>query len=120
MSEPNPTLEEMIGELGAGIFTKKFTEAIKLAAIGTIQNHRKGSVVVTLEFNQIGESDSVTVKHTLKYCRPTKNGDQVERDITSTPMYVNREGYLTISPQLQEDLFKNDPSNSTVVTFKGK
>jgi hypothetical protein len=34
-------------------------------------------------------------------------------------MYVNRDGYLTISPQLQEDLFKNNQSDN-VVNLKGK
>lgn len=119
MNPENPNLAEMFGEFDAGIFTNKATEAIKLVTIGTVQHRKKGQIIIILDFDPIGESDSVKVKHTLKYNRPTKNGKQTEENATTTPMYVNREGYLTISPQLQEDLFKNNQSDN-VVNLKGK
>jgi hypothetical protein len=62
----DPTIDEMIGEFDAGIFTSKVT-ALKLVTIGTIENDKKGQVTIILDFEQIGDSSSVQVKHTLKY-----------------------------------------------------
>lgn len=101
----NPTLDETLQEFDAGIFVNKVTEALKMAALGTIQHHRKGTVTLVFDLEPIGDSSSVQVKHTLKYCKPTKNGKQSEENTTSTPMYVGKDGFLTISPELQDDLF---------------
>ena len=103
----SPTLDETLLELDAGLFVNKITEALKMAALGTIQNGKKGSVSIIIELEQLGDSDSVKVKHTLKYCKPTRNGKAVEENTTTTPMYVNKDGFLTISPELQTDLFKS-------------
>lgn len=113
----NPTLDETLQEFDAGIFVNKVTEAIKQAALGTVQHSKKGSVSLVFEFSQIGDSSSVQVKHTLKYVKPTKNGKVSEENATSTPLYVNKDGFLTISPELQADLFYADKNN--VTNFRG-
>lgn len=103
-----PTLDDTLGEFDAGIFVAKTTEALKMAALGTIQSGKKGSITIHLELDRIGDSSSVKVKHTLKYVKPTTNGKMAEENTTSTPMYVDNLGYLTISPQTQDDLFKTN------------
>lgn len=100
-----PTLDETIGEFDAGTFTIKATEALKMAALGVIQTGKKGGITIAIDMEQIGQSSSVQVKHTLKYTKPTTNGKATEENTTSTPMYVDNLGYLTISPQTQDDLF---------------
>ncbi len=107
-----PTLEETLGELDAGIFTAKVTSALKLVSLGVIENCKKGQVTIVLDLEQIGDSSSVQVKSTLKYNKPTKNGKATEENTTSTPMYVDGNGYLTISPQTQNDLFAADKNNN--------
>ena len=107
----NPTLEDALGEFYAGIFAKKVSEALKVACLGTIQTGKKGSLAIMLEFKQIGDSDSVKVKHTLKYLKPTKNGKVAEENTTTTAMYIDKDGYLSISPELQVDLLNADQSN---------
>ena len=114
----NPTLSETLQEFDAGLFANKVTEALKTAALGTIQHHRKGSVTIVIELEQIGDSDSVQVKHTLKYVKPTRNGKVSEENTTTTPFYVNKDGFLTISPELQEDLFNN--GSNIVTRIRGK
>jgi hypothetical protein len=110
----NPTLDETLQEFDAGIFVDKVTEALKQAALGTVQHGKKGSVSLVFELSQIGDSSSVQVKHTLKYVKPTKNGKVSEENATSTAMFVNKDGYLAISPELQTDLFFN--KNENIVT----
>ncbi len=108
----NPTLYDTLGELDAGIFTNKVTESLKKVALGVVNHGKKGSVSITLDLEQIGDSSSVQIKHTVKFVQPTKNGKASEENTTSTPMYVNNLGYLTVSPQTQDDLFAADKSNN--------
>lgn len=116
--ETQYTLDNMLQELDAGIFVNKVTEALKMAALGTIQNGKKGCVTLVFEFSQIGDGCSVQVNHKLKYIKPTKNGKMIEENATITPMYVNKDGYLTISPELQADLFADD--KNIVTSIRGQ
>jgi hypothetical protein len=103
----NPNITDTLGELDAGIFMQQLEAALKEVALGVIRcDKKKGSVTMVLELDRIGESDSVTVNHTLKFNKPTRRVKQTEEATTSTPMYVNNLGYLTISPQTQEDMFQ--------------
>jgi hypothetical protein len=113
----NQTLEEMLGELDAGLFVYKVTEALKMVALGTVQHSKQGQVSMIFDLKQIGDSSSVAVSHTLKYSKPTTNGKMSEENKTVTPMYVNRDGYLTISPELQADLFA--VGGNIVTSIKG-
>ena len=113
-----PTLPEIIGEFDAGIFEDKAIKSLKMAALGVIDTGKKGQVSIIIDLDLIGDSSSVQVKHTLKYTKPTKNGKSSEENTTTTPMYVDREGYLTISPETQEDLFKAEAKNN-ITKIKG-
>lgn len=117
---PQPNLDEILGELDAGIFVQKIEKALKEAALGTVNNGKKGSVTISLELEQIGSSSSVQIKHTLKYTKPTKNGKSMEENTTSTPMYVDNLGYLTINPQMQDDLFKATETSGNVTKIGSK
>jgi len=114
-----PTLNETLDEFDAGIFTAKATEALKQVAMGVVATGKKGQVIITLDLEQIGDSSSVQTKHTLKYGRPTKNGKITEENTTSTPMYVDNLGYMTISPQTQDDLFSVVGNKSAGVSKMG-
>jgi len=115
----NPTLNETLNELDAGIFMQQVESALKEVALGVIRSDKKkGSVTLILELDRIGESDSVTVNHTLKFNKPTRRGKATKEMTTSTPMYVNNLGYLTISPQTQDDLFKQEHDDN-VAAFRG-
>jgi hypothetical protein len=115
MSEPH-TLDDTLQELDAGIFVNKVHDALKKVALGVVNQSKKGSVTIQLDLSRIGESDSVQVQHTIKYNQPTMRGKLVEDNTTITPMHVSREGYLSVSPQTQDDLFK---ASSTVTPIKG-
>lgn len=116
--QDNPTVQDTLGELDAGIFMQQAEAALKEVALGVIRcDKKKGSITITLELDRIGESDSVTVNHTLKYTKPTRRGKATEEMTTSTPMYVNSLGYLTISPQTQDDMLANN-NGDNVAQFR--
>lgn len=111
MTDTKPDLIDMLGEFDAGLFVDKTLAFLKDAAIGVIATGKKGNITIALDLEQIGSTHSVQVKHTLKYTRPTLNGKLTEENTTSTPMYVDNQGYLSVSPWTQEDLF-NLPENA--------
>jgi len=107
-------LTDILGEFDAGIFNHKALETLKMVALGTVETGKKGKVVITLDFDRIGDSNSVQIHHSLNYTKPTKNGKISELNTTSTPMYVDNLGYLTISPKAQADLFQSEKPNNTL------
>lgn len=111
--ENEDKLTEILGEFDAGIFNCKAMETLKMVALGTVETGKKGKVIITLDFDRIGDSNSVQIHHSLTYTKPTKNGKISELNTTSTPMYVDTMGYLTISPKAQADLFQSEKPNNT-------
>jgi hypothetical protein len=116
---PERTLNDTLQELDAGIFVNKVTEALRKVALGVVNHNKKGTVTIQLDIDRIGESDSVQVKHTVKYNQPTLRGKLVEDNTTSTPLHVSRFGDLSISPLSQADLFKDSNSSPSVSQIKG-
>lgn len=106
MSE-KPTLAGIIGEFDAGVFEQKAMEVIKKVALGIIATGKKGQVSITIDMEQIGDSNNLAVKHTLKFTQPTKNGKSSEEATTATPMYADNLGYLSVYPFDQDDLYIN-------------
>jgi len=96
---------EFFSDLYAGVFDEKLSQALSDVAAGVIDNHAKGSVTIKFDLTQVGASNTVKIKHELKYTKPTINGDVTERDITETPMYVGTGGKMTLFPEDQSQLF---------------
>lgn len=114
-----PTLNDIIGEFDAGIFEAKSLEALKMVALGVIANGKKGNVTIKLDLEQIGETGYVEIKHKLSYSKPTRNGKVSEENETSTPMYVDSMGNLSVYPADQEDMFRADKLNQPVINKAG-
>lgn len=94
---------DFLGELDAGVFMNKIAAALNTTALGVLNNGNKGKVVLTFDFERMGnsvEEKRVKIKHKLNYSTPTPRGKASEEDTTETPMWVNKGGKLTI---LQED-----------------
>lgn len=118
--KPAPTLSETLGEFDAGLFEKLAGKALREVALGVKTNStngQKGKVTIELTLSNDPESDRVKVQHKLTYLKPTMRGEQSEKATTSTPMYVRRDGALTISPEKQEEMFT--APNVTGITKNG-
>lgn len=111
-------LDDVIGEFDAGIFSAKLLAAIQIVALGSTEYGKKGKVVVEISFDAKLNSTGVNLTHTLKYTKPTQNGETTEKNTTATYMYVGKKGVLTIAPETQDDLFKAGKDNS-VTKIKG-
>ena len=103
----NPDFIETLNELDAGIITSKLSRVVADVALGVVEHGKKGKIVLTLDLDRIGETAQLTVAHKINYVKPTFRGKATEEETTATPMYVNKNGYLSIAPDTQLDLFKN-------------
>lgn len=100
--------QQFLADLDAGNFSNKLAEAIQHAAAGTRNTRRASQVVITFNFEAIGESNSLNVKHKLAFMQPTHRGKVAEEDTTSTQMYINSDGSVTVFPDTQTQLFSKD------------
>lgn len=92
-------------DLDAGVFEEKLARILSDVAGATIDHSAKGQVIIQLDLKRIGQSDQVQIDHTIKYKRPTSNGDISENNKTTTPMYVGSKGALSFFPEKQNQMF---------------
>lgn len=97
-------IEEFIQDLDAGVFAQKLSRALSDVAGGVCDHEKKGKVVIELDIQKLGSSQ-VNITHSLKYAKPTKNGEQTEKNITKTAMHVGSGGRMTFFPENQHQMF---------------
>lgn len=102
---PTTDVSEFFSDLDAGVFEQKLSRALSDVAAGVIDNHAEGQVIIKMNLKQIGGSNTVNIKHSLTFKKPTINGDVTEKDITETPMHVGAGGRMTLFPENQEQMF---------------
>jgi len=108
-NQQNPNATRSIDEMDAGIFTQKITAALAEVALGAIQHRKKGKVIIELNLEPIGTSSQLNITHKIASTKPTLNGKVTEDETTSTPMYTNTLGFLSVSPDAQIDIFNTKP-----------
>lgn len=104
----DPKNVKVMDEFDAGIFVQKIDRAMKDVALGVVTTGKKGKVIIELALDRIGESSQVSVKHTLKFTKPTERGKVLEDNTTSTPLHVLPGGVLSVAPERQTDMFKTE------------
>lgn len=68
---------DFLGELDADVFMNKIAAALNTTALGVLNNGNKGKVVLTFDFERMGnsvEEKRVKIKHKLNYSTPTPRG----------------------------------------------
>lgn len=86
---------EFIEDLDVGDFKEKLGAALSEVAIGVMRNNKKGRVTIDIEMDVLNV-EQLNVKSKLKYVRPISRGMQAEEETTVTPMYIGRNGELSI------------------------
>ncbi|WIX34117.1 hypothetical protein QO259_05500 [Salinicola sp. JS01] len=92
---------ELLDDLDGGVFHQKLGHALSAVALGVVQNGKAGKVTITLDVKQIATSRQVDVSHKLTFTEPTAKGKRSEENTTSTPLYVGKNGKLTLFPENQ-------------------
>lgn len=99
---------EFIQDLDVGNFKEKFGAVLSEVAIGVMRSETgaaKGKVTAEFEITMLS-SEKVNVKSKLKFVKPTSRGILSEEDTTETPMYISRNGELSIMQK--KSLFDKD------------
>lgn len=86
---------EFIEDLDVGDFKEKLGAALSEVAIGVMRNNKKGRVTIDIEMDVLNV-EQLNVKSKLKYVKPISRGVQTEEETTVTPMYIGRNGELSI------------------------
>ncbi|MBW5823326.1 hypothetical protein [Yersinia enterocolitica] len=96
-----------INDLDGGVFANKVGTVLSEVALGVNDTNKKGKIIIEMEVSSLDEN-RVTVSHKLKFTRPTMRGNRSEEDTTTTPMYVNKGGELSLFKKDQHQLFSID------------
>ena len=99
-------------DLDAGVFEEKLSRVLSDTAIAALEHKRQGEVAIKLTLKRIGDSQQVSITHKLTYKRPTSKGQVTEDNTTETPMHVGANGALSLFPEDQTDLFRNQKEES--------
>jgi hypothetical protein len=94
MNDNNPA--ELFDQLDAGVFRQKVAKAFADVALGVAIHGKKGRVLLTFDFERIGESTQVEMTHKVLFSKPTEHGKNIEENTTSTPLHVGVGGVLTV------------------------
>lgn len=92
---------EFLSDLDGGIFERKLSIAMSQVAAAVVDNDRAGSVSIAFGIKRIPGTSQVHVEHTLKFTKPTADGEAGEKESRTTPMFVGKFGKLTIAPENQ-------------------
>lgn len=103
--------EHTLPVLDAGVFEEKLNRAMRDVAFAVVtndDNRKKGKVTIELTFERINETEQINLGHKVVWEMPTAKGKRIEHNDTSTALFVNRSGTMTITPeaQLSFDAFK--------------
>lgn len=107
-------LHTLLPDLDGGVFEQKIASVLSDVAFGVVTHGRQGKVTIEFDLKQIGETQQVNVKHTLKYVKPTKRGKATEEDATQTPLYVAKNGDLALFHHDQATFGFMNRTNKTV------
>ncbi|KGH29252.1 hypothetical protein [Comamonas thiooxydans] len=106
VNEPN----EVLGEFDGGQYLAMLARALGSVAASVVDNDRKGKITLELDFTRIKKTQQVSIKHSLKFSRPTMDGEASEKVSRETVMHVGRYGKLTIMPESQMELLPKGPT----------
>lgn len=100
-ASPATDILQVLADLYGGVFVQQLAYAFSEVALNTVAHGKKGRLVLTLDTEQIGETNQVNVKHTLFATVPTDAGLRTEKRTKETPMHVAGNGCVTLMPNTQ-------------------
>ena len=107
-------VSEFITDMDGGQFDRMLSAALSQVAAGVVDNNKMGEVNIKLAFERIPGTTQVTVKHTLKFTKPTADGKAGEEATRKTVMHVGKFGKLSLMPPNQMAMFnKQGQPNAT-------
>jgi hypothetical protein len=110
MSEQGP-LNEFLAEVDSGAFERQLTAFLTEVSKSIYRFNKGGKLDVTFKIEpaatsaQNGAGIKVKVVSTAKYSRPTPTGKINEETTTETPMWVNKDGSISLLAKSHDDLF---------------
>ena len=92
---------DVITELDAGIFVSKITAALQAAGLAAVNHGKQSKIALTLSFDQIDNSQQVSVTHKIVTTIPHLTGKNTDEDTKKTPLHVHTDGGMSIFTESQ-------------------
>lgn len=86
----------LLGHLSAGSFEQQINKDLATIARQVVATGERGAMVIKLRFKLIGESQQVTMTHSLRSIIPQLQGRVIEETASKTPLLVGRDGQLQL------------------------
>jgi len=99
---------EFITDLDGGTFDRSLSMALSQVAAAAVDNKREGKVSIEFKFKQIPGTTQVHCAHTIKFSRPTMDGEASEKVSRTTALHVGKYGKLTLAPENQMSFLQKD------------
>lgn len=94
-------VSEFISDLDGGQFERMVAVALGEAGAAAVDHNKVSNVDMKLTIERIPGTHQVTIKHTLKYQRPTADGKRSEEATRKTVMHVGKNGVMSLMPKNQ-------------------
>jgi len=94
-------VSEFILDLDGGQFERMLSIALSQVAAGAVDNKKVGKVSLEFEVKPITGTHQVHVTHTLKFTRPTPDGEAGEKAKRTSTLHVGKYGKLSLAPENQ-------------------
>ena len=110
----NDNLLNFMQEVDSGAFAIRAAAYLKEVAQAVARHDKGGEIVIKFSIkpskktNQTGAGARCDVVTKLNYVRPTNNGKIAEENNTETPMWINKDGSVTLLAASHDDMFDGD------------
>lgn len=84
-------------DLDGAQFERKLSIALSMVAAAAVDARKQGKVTLELTFDHIPGTSQVQCEHTLKFTKPTADGEAGEKEKRSTVLHVGRFGALSLA-----------------------
>ncbi len=97
-SAAQTNVSEFITDLDGDQFDRMLSIALGESAAATVDHDKVSEVHAKFVIERVAGSHQVTVKHTLKFQRPTADGKRSEEATRKTVMHVGKNGVMSLMP----------------------
>ena len=93
--------QALLSDLYGGVLIEQINHQLSDIAANVVTHGKKGELTLKLKVAQIGDSNQVQLKHSIKSVVPKARGRVIEENETETPLHVGRGGAMTLFPDTQ-------------------
>lgn len=97
---------QFIDDIDGGVFAQQLGYAISEVSSAVVDNNKPGEITIKFKLTKGIGADNVTIEHKLTSIAPLKDGRKLEDHGAKTPMYVNKNGDVSLFANHTAQIFE--------------